>query len=450
MDEFDELELHFCETCRPLFKEIKRLHKEQYERLEARIIDLEEKNMKLEKRLLAYENAHTPPSRNFVRREKVEHPKTPGRQKGHEGITRTFKNPDKTIPLTSKKCPFCHSHSITRMKTESRIIEDISEPVQTNVTQFLVNHYKCKCCGKEFHTKHKDLPEEGDFGNNTLAEVSTMKFQDRLPYRKIQEALERQYDLEITPASILDFTRRVSDKLEEQYSQIFGLIRGSSYVYIDETSIEVNGVNYWIWIFVTATETLSIVRKSRGKNVVEEVLGKDYDGIIICDGWKAYPNFTDKIQRCWAHLLREAKFLSRKNEEAKLLSDRLHRLYKNLKFSLDKGPPDHIRTILKMNAEETMKELINKNYHSKEALKFVTKINNGFSHWFTFVTNPLIEPTNNIAERAMREHVIHRKIIGTLRNEKGTQIHERMMTCIATWKQHGLNTREELLKCIRS
>ncbi|MEM5793322.1 MAG: hypothetical protein QXY45_03120 [Candidatus Aenigmatarchaeota archaeon] len=58
----DNLELHFCETCKPLFEEVKRLHKKQYEILESRIIELERKNKELEKRLIAYENAHTPPS----------------------------------------------------------------------------------------------------------------------------------------------------------------------------------------------------------------------------------------------------------------------------------------------------------------------------------------------------------------------------------------------------
>jgi len=85
----------------------------------------------MEKRLLAYENAHTPPSKNFVKRGKIENPKKSGRREGHEGITRKFKSPDKTIPLTSKKCPYCHSHSITKVKTESKIIEDIPEPVQS-------------------------------------------------------------------------------------------------------------------------------------------------------------------------------------------------------------------------------------------------------------------------------------------------------------------------------
>jgi len=286
MDNLDELELHFCEACRPLFREIKRIHKEQYELLESRIIELE-------KRLLAYENAHTPPSKNFVKREKVENPKKSGRPDGHEGITRQTKQPSRTIVLTSKKCPYCNSHSITRLRTESRTIEDIPEPVQTKITRYLVNFYKCEHCGKAFNTKHRDLPEEGDFGNNTLAQVSLMKFQDRLPYRKIQEALERQYNLKITPASILDFTRRVGDKLENVYNQIIFITRNSRFVYVDETGLKVDGKKYWIWIFVTATGTLSIVRKSRGKNAVEEVLGKDYSGTIICDGWKVYPNFTN-------------------------------------------------------------------------------------------------------------------------------------------------------------
>ncbi|HUS98842.1 MAG TPA: IS66 family transposase, partial [Candidatus Thermoplasmatota archaeon] len=46
----------------------------------------------------------------------------------------------------------------------------------------------------------------------------------------------------------------------------------------------------------------------------------------------------------------------------------------------------------------------------------------------------------NIAERALREFVVLRKIIGTLRNTKGTEIVEIIMTMIATWKQRGLDT----------
>jgi transposase len=62
----------------------------------------------------------------------------------------------------------------------------------------------------------------------------------------------------------------------------------------------------------------------------------------------------------------------------------------------------------------------------------------------SFVINPGVEPTNNKAERVIREHVVQRKIIGTVQNEKGTSIHERLMTVLATWSQQGLDSLQML------
>ena len=76
------------------------------------------------------------------------------------------------------------------------------------------------------------------------------------------------------------------------------------------------------------------------------------------------------------------------------------------------------------------------------------KIRNGINHWFTFVTTPSVEPTNNRAERALREHVVQRKIIGTFRNEKGTRIYETIMTMLATWKQRGLDPSQTLTESL--
>ena len=49
--------------------------------------------------------------------------------------------------------------------------------------------------------------------------------------------------------------------------------------------------------------------------------------------------------------------------------------------------------------------------------KFMGKINNAGSDLFRFVLNPNIPPTNNAAERGLREIVIHRKIRGSIRSE---------------------------------
>ncbi len=77
--------------------------------------------------------------------------------------------------------------------------------------------------------------------------------------------------------------------------------------------------------------------------------------------------------------------------------------------------------------------------------KFIGKISNGFEYWFTFITQSGVEPTNNRAERALRPLVVLRKILGTLRNGKGTSIHERLMTALATWGQNELDKLQMLL-----
>lgn len=96
------------------------------------------------------------------------------------------------------------------------------------------------------------------------------------------------------------------------------------------------------------------------------------------------------------------------------------------------------------SARETLINWINREYFAVNVQKFIGKISNGFDYWFTFIVNPGVEPTNNRAERALRPQVVLRKILGTLRNEKGTSIHERIMTTLATWGQRGLNSLQML------
>ena len=175
-----------------------------------------------------------------------------------------------------------------------------------------------------------------------------------------------------------------------------------------------------------------------------------FKGIIVCDGWKPYAKFTKRLQRCWAHLLRESKDLAEKVEEAVPLHKALKKLYEELNSALESDPPPEVRMDLWQIAREALQKWISKEYVDKKVRKLIGKISNGFEYWFTFVIHPGVEPTNNRAERALREHVVLRKILGTLRNNKGTSIHERIMTVLATWAQRGLDSLMMLRACLAS
>jgi transposase len=125
-------------------------------------------------------------------------------------------------------------------------------------------------------------------------------------------------------------------------------------------------------------------------------------------------------------------------------------LYEKLTTALENDPPPDVRKELWEMARATLQQLIMKGSVSDKLRKLIGKISNGFEYWFTFVIHPGVEPTNNRAERALREHVVMRKIVGTLRNNKGTSIHERIMTVLATWKQQGLNTHQMLMASLAS
>lgn len=168
----------------------------------------------------------------------------------------------------------------------------------------------CPKCGAHVIARPPDCPPEGRFGKNTLIQVSLLKYGERLPHRKIREVLERQYGLSITTASIFDITRRVSEWLKPEYEEIRRRVSGAEVVYSDWTGMKVDGEKYWTWDFVTETEALIAVRKSKRKKVLDENLGKNFSGTIVCDGDKTFPNFTRNLQRCWAHLLREANYLA--------------------------------------------------------------------------------------------------------------------------------------------
>jgi len=402
----------------------------------------------LESKLAQYENAHTPPSLRRGRNRKKDQDKNnkgkPGQKIGHKGVTRPYAVPDRQVEVLIDLCPDCGADLGAPFRIDSKIIEEIPEPQPIMVTEYKIAHYRCPCCRKEVIACDPGCPHEGKFGNNVIAQATLLRYDGRMPHRRIQDAMMRLFGLKISPATIFDLTRRAADAVQSEYDAILKKIRGAPILYVDETSIHVQGERHWIWTFSTPLESFFVIRKSRGMKVLTEVLTRRFKGIIVCDGWKPYARFKNRIQRCWAHLLRESKEIAEKFEEAVPLHNMLKELYEILTEALENDPPPEIRRYLCHLAREALKNWIRKEYSVEKVRKFIGKINNGFDYWFTFIINPGVEPTNNRAERALRPHVVLRKILGTLRNDKGTSIHERIMTTLATWGQKGLNSLQML------
>jgi len=305
--------------------------------------DLQEKVCDLEKRLLMYENAHTPPS---LQKNKKRIPREScgklGAPIGHIKYDREEPEIDETIKHTVNTCPYCNSELEIKEVLEV-IEEEIPELKRVKAIKHLIEWAICPKCKKRVIAKNNASVDR--FGPILKSKITLLKHDDRLPLRKVESALLRDHGFKITHTGIMKVIRQVAKKLKEPYYEIIKQIRSSNVVYIDETQYKLNGETWWLWTFVCEGIVLFVIRKSRSKEVVEEILGKEYKGIISCDGWKTYESFSDKLQRCWAHLLRESHHLKEEYKDFK----QYHIILKNLFDKIIEIRLNLLRLILVLN-----------------------------------------------------------------------------------------------------
>ncbi|KXA91544.1 hypothetical protein AKJ57_00925 [candidate division MSBL1 archaeon SCGC-AAA259A05] len=374
----------------------------------------------------------------------------PGRKTGHEPAWREKPDPEEEIDVTQDLCEDCGNPLGDPINDYIRVITDVPEPEPPTTKQFNIFEYYCGSCDKKILATDPDCPDEGDYGPNTLVQTTLFRFKERLPNRKTAALLKTHYGLEISHGTVFNITKRVADLLDPHYEGVKMELRKALAVHVDETRYSVGGEDWWLWSFSDDEHVLYRLINSRGSNVLEEVLGEDFGGWIISDGLSAYSAFTEKLQRCWSHLFREAEDVSDKFEEAVPIDEKLHEIYRHIDEFLEGDPPPPEREKKKEWGIDAMKELTEEEYEEEKIADLITYIENGMGHWFPYVVEPDVDPTNNQAERDLREPIVIRKIIGTLRNEKGTRIFERVMTMIATWKRQGLNPKDEMLRIVRS
>src|SRR3989344_5341999 len=415
------------------------LNEKSREEIIEKFLELYEENEKLKKKLRRYENPHTPPSKderksrtNFVSQTGL----GVGKQTGYKGATREQKEPTDFVSCFDSVCSQCSKHNEPK-EIKQKIYEEIPDPQPIKIIKVQWGVYDCKC-GHHWESKPLEVPDKGLFGKNMQAQITLLRFDDRLPLRKTISAIERQFKTSLTSKAVYDITKRVADKATPAYENVKKKIRRATHLHIDETKIKIQGKTHWLWIFRSRDNVFFVIREERNRNVLDEILGHHYNGIIICDGLSAYEEYTRYLQRCWAHILRETKEMAEKYEDAKPMHNWMKDLFAMVKSASVKDTPKKRQKLYDKCIQE-MKWLIEKFSSYKHLAKVVTTIKNGLDFWFTRIIHPQIEPTNNNGERSLREMVVIKKIMGTLRNEDGAEVLAKMMTLISTWRLNGKN-----------
>ena len=427
-----------------IIEEYKELPKEEIlDKLADKIIEIE----KLKRKLKKYQNPHTPSSRQGFDKPQAQGLKV-GRKKGiksgHKGKTREWETPTNFIDVPA----FCNPQTRNvNIKDTGNYVDRliIDYKIQKTVTSYRLHYYKDVDTNQIFLSAHPNVPERGIFGKNIIALANILHFQHRVTVAGIANIFTNVFDISMDQSTALDLGNRAADSLKPHYESLGIEIQKSPVINADETGSNQNGRSEWLWGFFTTTIAFFVFYGKRGGDILEKVLA-NFNGILGCDGWKTYKVFSEKygllLQRCWAHLIREVKYVCKDTELEKAYIWILD-IYKKVKRArLLKRESSR-----KKRYDELVLELDQwtQTYaHYRKMRKLVTLIRNGKEHWFTCVIHPEIEPTNNLAERKIRKFVILEKIMGCLRSEQGKITTQIMLSLVETWKSQGLNPYKQL------
>ena len=410
---------------------------------------LEEKIARLEKNS---SNSSKPPSSDIVNPQPTNKKKKKrkiGGQKGHPKYTRPLFEADeidKTIVHKLSAKEIRRRGLIPLEQTESAL-QQIDLPEQLfNVIDHRVQLY-LDPNGKIIKAKlPKNIRKAGLFSTRMMSLTGYLKARGHMSYSTLQLFFNDIMDLDISQGYLAKIcTRKLSPVLQPAYTEVAGFIRNAPIVGTDETGHKNPAYNStWTWCLQTPEAVFFYITNSRASKVLIDILGQDFCGTVICDYYSANKKFAKLteawIQYCWAHLIRDIKFLLTLSHKtlkrwAKALLDILRKIFELYKTRHMRHPGCYKSAIKKLKKEFLQK--VRRPPDHREAINIKSRfIKGGHKRYFLFLKRQGVSPTNNATEQAIRFVIIDRRVTQGTRSWAGMRWCERAWTVVATCARH--------------
>lgn len=379
-------------------------------------------------------------------------PKRPGRKPGDQygqqsrRVVPAEDEIDETyhVPLPPV-CPQCGSRHLTETHVATQYqIELPARPVQR---RFDVHIGCCGKCGQRVQGRHELQTSNAlgaasvQLGAKAHAAMAWLNKSLGIPHGKIAKLFQHLFAITINRSTSARSIARTATKCEPAYHEIRASIRGSPRVRPDETGWRIGGVNAWLHVFVGEQATLCEIARSRGFDVAAGVLGADYSGVLIHDGWAVYDRFTQAThQQCVSHVLRRAHDLLEFAIRGAVIFPRavIELLQRALTARDEFRKRKRTRAQLRALADELTTRLrvltcFRRAHPDHE--RFAKHLERHASEFFTFLRLPNVEATNHRAEQAVRPSVVNRKVWGGNRTDTGAHHQSILTSAILTCDQ---------------
>ena len=376
-----------------------------------------------------------------------------GAQKGHKAYNRRVpERIDAIKALNPKRCPHCNTKLGETQEVRSRHVTDIRLTSKVKNVRYDIHRKYCPKCKRLVEAEVAGALPRARFGLNLMLLVMYLRLGLRLPGNKVRDYFMDVFQLKISEGEIVHILKQLVVAYSDYYQHLEKMVKLARIKHTDSTGWRVNGKNYHAWVFIAAGVVLYKIRKRNNHKVALALFGRKQKGVIlVVDRHSAFRTLAEKtgflLQLCWSHILKDSKDLAKDfGREGKHVHKKLKEIY-TIAVSLDhKGTPEIVEQL-----KGEMLMLLDRHYNHITVWKFVKNLcERDLENLFRFVTDPEVDPTNNISERELRHLVIIRKISNGSRSRRGANATAMLLSIIQTLRFNKKNVLEGLQDVLKS
>jgi transposase len=449
-------------TLTDLYREIDRLRRELEQSEQARD-RLKRENERLKKELAAARRAGKRQAAPFSKGVPTPHPRRAGRRAGRRHGRHGHRHPPTTVdaivdvPLP-RACPRCGG-GVTETRVAIQIQEDLPV-VRPHVRRFDVHVGCCRQCGRRVQGRHPLQTTDAlgaastHLGPQAVALIVLLNKQLGLSHGKISALLRDWFGLHVRPSGVTHALHRAARQAGPTYDALREQVRGSPVVSPDETSWKVAGTLWWLWAFATATTVVYAIQPGRGFDDAAAVLGAEFDGVLVRDGWAPYRHFAHAVhQTCVAHLIRRCREIAEAHPRAPWPQHIKAVLQQALEIR-DRAAAGEISAhgaaVARGHLVTRLLDLLEAPGGLADCHRLAAHLTIEFPALFAFLSEPTVDATNWRAEQALRPAVVNRKVSGGNRSSRGAETQQVLSSVVQTAHLRDLNAREVLVELLRA
>jgi len=423
---------------------------------------LRERVQQLEADLAVLKQASQRQATPFARRTHVAEPKRPGRKAGQGPFAHRPKPEPEQVKETKDAalsgCPECGG-PLTDLQDHEQFVVDIP-PVQPVVIRYVTHSGYCAACRQRVRSHHPEQTSEATgaagviVGPRAKALAADLKHRLGASYGKVCEVINDAFGLEVTRGGWCQADQQLAKQARPVYDELIEALRACAVVHSDETGWRIGLLSAWLWVFTNQHITVYAIRESRGHEVVIEILGRAFKGILVSDCFLAYDDkaLRDWLkQKCVGHLLRNLGELeeSKTGGAVRFAREVTAVLQRALALKVEKSnlPPDHFaQHAAALEAE--LDALIDpqRRLTDPDNVRLAKRLRKQRPHVLRFLYVDGLDATNNLAERQLRPGVITRKTSGCNRTDSGAEAHSILGSILATCRQQAIPILDYLVK----